>query len=124
MPEAVLRTGVLHRLVGRLPGLEGLDRHDDGDPLQRRNDLHGVNLYRANGGRVTSPRRHRVLVPTQVVLGERDAFVAPALFDDLDEHAPGAPVHVVPGGRHWLPRTAPATVATRVRDFVTAGATG
>lgn len=77
----------------------------------------GVGLYRANTGRVRSPRRGEVLVPLQVVLGNADPFISTRLHDDLQRYAPGAPLHLLAGG-HWLPVTQAPAVADLIEAFV------
>lgn len=122
VPEAVLATGILHRLGTTVPAFDGLEWPDEEHPERLgRNAANGVNLYRANLQRVRSPRRSRVLVPVQVVSGQHDAFASAALYADLDRHADDVVRHTVAGGRHWLPRTHPADVATAVTEFVTHG---
>lgn len=119
VPEAVLRRTLGASWLGRLRALEGIQPPGGIDAERAtRTAVNGTNLYRANRGRLRSPRRDAVFVPTQVVLGERDAFVSEAVFADLEVHAPDAVRHVVPDAPHWLPRTHPEVVAAHVSTFV------
>lgn len=113
LPELVLRSPLGPRIVDRLEPV-------DGPPAATfpRDAANGVNLYRANLGRVLSPERSRVLVPVQVVIGTRDPFVSDALFEELPTLAHEAWLRRVDGG-HWLPRTHPDEVVDAVRDLIT-----
>lgn len=119
VPEAVLRRTLGAPWVGRIRALEGL-HPPEGVDVERatRTATNGTNLYRANRGRIRSPRRDAVFVPTQVVLGERDAFLSEVVFTDLEVHAPDAVRRVIPDAPHWLPRTHPDVVAQHVSTFV------
>lgn len=78
------------------------------DPTITEDGVAGVRLYRANARRLVAPVRSEILVPTRVLVGEHDRFVAPSVFAGL---GPDVDVHVVPGGRHWLPLTHARVVA-------------
>lgn len=86
-------------------------------PTASADAANGVQLYRANAGRVGSPQRGRVLVPLQVVLGDADPFISPRLHDDLDRWEPEAERHLLAGG-HWLPVTQAPAVADLICAFV------
>lgn len=115
LPELVLRSPLGRRMIERLEPVAPRDGHP-ADTFAR-DAANGVNLYRANAGRVVSPRRDRVLVPVQVVVGQDDPFVSAALFEDLGARADEAFVHVVDGA-HWLPRSHPDTLAELVTALV------
>ncbi len=96
-------------------GWAGLRRRVEGDPglpgpdgTITEDGIAGVRLYRANVGRLLRPVRSEVLVPTRVLVGAHDRFVAPTTFVGL---GPDVEVEVVPGARHWLPLTHPQVVA-------------
>jgi pimeloyl-ACP methyl ester carboxylesterase len=74
----------------------------------------GVNLYRAN--KMTF-RRTTTDVPVQLIVPTKDAFVTPALFDDIETFAPDLRrLDVV--ANHWVVQTQPQRVADAVRAFV------
>lgn len=74
----------------------------------------GVGRYRSNrpAGAVS-----RLRIPTRVLVGSRDAFVTPWLFDRVGRLGDDVRVEVVEGG-HWLPRSHPDLVAARVAATV------
>ena len=115
LPEAVLRRPLGRRMIDRLESVPPRDGHP-ADTFPR-DAANGVNLYRANMRRLVAPRRDRVLVPVQVVVGEHDPFVSDTLFDDLGARAEQAFLRRVDGG-HWLPRTHPDLLAAAVRELV------
>lgn len=80
----------------------------DPDPTLVDDGVPGVRLYRANVGRLLFPVRSQVLVPTRVLVGEHDRFVAPTTLAGLGA---AVDVRVVAGARHWLPLTHPQVVA-------------
>lgn len=80
----------------------------DPDPTITEDAVAGVRLYRANAGRLLRPVRSEVLVPTRVLVGAHDHFVAPTTFAGL---GPDIEIQVVHGARHWLPLTHPQLVA-------------
>ena len=115
VPEAILRSPLGPRLVDRLEPVPPRPGHPAA--TFPRDAANGVNLYRANLGRVGRPRRDVVHVPVQVLVGADDPFVSVGLFDELGDLAEDAWLRVV-GGGHWLPRTHPDTVADAVRALV------
>lgn len=108
--------------LGALPWRAGLGRRwaeirrrierdaglPDPDPTIMEDGIAGVRLYRANAGRLLFPVRSQVRVPTRVLVGEHDRFVAPTTFAGL---GPNVDVRVVRGAGHWLPLTHPQVVA-------------
>ena len=115
LPEQVFRSGLGARMVRRLEPLEPREGHPADSFVS--DAANGVNLYRANLGRVLRPRRDHVHVPIQVVVGDGDPFASTRLFDQLVDLAPQAWLRVVHGG-HWLPRSHPDTVVEAVRALV------
>ena len=115
LPEQSFERGVGARVLEMMEPVP----HRDGHPADTfvRDGSNGVNLYRANLGRVLRPRRDRVHVPVQVVVGEGDPVLTPHLFDELAVLADDAWLRVVDGA-HWLPRTHPEVVAGNVADVV------
>jgi len=78
----------------------------------------GVAMYRTNlFPRARASRDGRTDVPVQVIVPTRDAYVTPALLDDLDEFAPKLWRRRI-GAQHWVPRTHPDVVARMVGEFV------
>jgi pimeloyl-ACP methyl ester carboxylesterase len=108
---------VFSRLGGRIrAGLEKrqqLDGHWDDDTF-RQDARQGLNLYRANR---LDFRRSTTAVPVQLIVPTKDAFVTPALFDDIESFAPDLRrLDVV--ANHWVVQTQPRMVADAVRAFV------
>ncbi|MGH3425574.1 MAG: alpha/beta fold hydrolase, partial [Nocardioidaceae bacterium] len=74
----------------------------------------GVNLYRANASGGTGPRRPaRTRVPVQLIVPRYDAFLSPAVYEDLPRFAPDLTRVDVDAG-HWVPQTHPDLVAGHV----------
>lgn len=115
LPERTFRSGLGRRLLDSLEGLPAREGHPAETAVEDAVD--GLALYRANLGRVLRPQRDRVLVPTQVVVGRHDPFVATSLFTELEAFAPGATVEVLDGG-HWLPRTHGPELADLIAAWV------
>ncbi|SEK85961.1 alpha/beta fold hydrolase [Streptacidiphilus jiangxiensis] len=90
-------------------------------PTLARDAVAGLWLYRANTRRrAREPRPDRVArVPVQLVVPERDPFLGPRLYDDLDRWTPVLRRRTVDAG-HWLPLTRPALVADLIAEFVDA----
>jgi len=65
--------------------------------------------------RQTAELEHRlgeVDVPSQVIWGEQDAWLSPALASRLAKAIPGASLHLVPGAGHFVMEDDPGAVAT------------
>jgi NAD(P)-dependent dehydrogenase (short-subunit alcohol dehydrogenase family)/pimeloyl-ACP methyl ester carboxylesterase len=78
----------------------------------------GVRLYRANiRRRLRRPRPRAVELPVQVIVGDRDPFVSPALAMRADRWAPRLYRRIL-GGRHWLQHTHPERIATMIGELV------
>jgi pimeloyl-ACP methyl ester carboxylesterase len=107
---------VFSRLGGRVLGI--LERtqqsvHWD-DETFREDARNGVNLYRANR---LNFRRSATSVPVQLIVPTKDAFVTPAVFDDVELFAPDLRrLDVV--ANHWVLQTQPQRVSDAVRSFV------
>lgn len=83
--------------------------------------IHGLALYRANMKRRARRRRtpRTVDVPTQIVVPDRDPFVARAMFDGVEAWVPRltrTDVH----GSHWIVRQRPDEIAALVARHATA----
>ncbi len=75
---------------------------------------HGVNLYRANR---LDFRRSTTEVPVQLIVPTKDAFLTPAVYDEIESFAPDLRrLDIV--ANHWVVQTQPAFVADAVRAFV------
>lgn len=85
----------------------------------------GVGLYRRNMlDRLMRPRYSRVEVPlVQVGITERDAFIDPAIYDDLPGRMPELWVRRA-DATHWVPLLQPALVAGWIRDAVSGAERG
>ena len=108
---------VFSRLGGRIRAVlerrERLDGHWDDDGF-REDARRGVNLYRANR---LDFRRSTTTVPVQLIVPTKDAYVTPAMFDDVETFAPDLRrLDVV--ANHWVVQTQPQLVADAVRAFV------
>ena len=104
---------VFSRLGGRirawLERLERLDGHWDDDRF-REDARRGVNLYRANR---LDFSRSTTAVPVQLIVPTKDAFVTPAMFEDVETFAPDLRrLDVV--ANHWVVQTQPQVVADAV----------
>ena len=108
---------VFSRLGGRIRAVlenrQQLDGHWD-DERFRDDARNGLNLYRANR---LDFRRSTTAVPVQLIVPTKDAFVTPALFDDVESFAPNLRrLDVV--ANHLVVQTQPQMVADAVRAFV------
>jgi pimeloyl-ACP methyl ester carboxylesterase len=108
---------VFSRLGGRIRAIlerrEHLAGHWD-DQTFREDARNGLNLYRANR---LDFRRSTTAVPVQLIVPTRDAFVTPAMFDDVETFAPNLRrLDVV--ANHWVVQTRPQMVADAVRAFI------
>ena len=101
------------RIRARLEKRQHLDGHWD-DETFRDDARNGLNLYRANR---LDFRRSTTAVPVQLIVPTKDAFVTPALFDDVETFAPDLRrLDVV--ANHWVVQTRPQLIADSVRAFV------
>ncbi|MET9478768.1 SDR family oxidoreductase [Streptomyces sp. NPDC006638] len=81
---------------------------------------HGAWLYRDNvRARLRGPRTDAYAhVPVQLITPTDDVFLSERLYDDLDRWAPDLVRRSLPG-KHWVPRTRPAQLASWIGEFVT-----
>jgi pimeloyl-ACP methyl ester carboxylesterase len=122
LPEALWRGPLAHggwAAVWR--ALEGTRVPGHPAPTLARDAVNGLGLYRANARpRAREPRTDRVAhVPVQLVIPERDLFVSPRLYEDLDRWTPVLRRRTVDAG-HWLPLTRPRELADMIAEFVDA----
>lgn len=115
LPELVVK-GLGGRLRARLNRTERLGEGHWADTFTS-DAAHGINLYRANAGRLRRPRR--TSVPVQLVVPEFDHFLDPRLYDLLDDFVPRL-TRVDVGAGHWVPCTAPELIADLVANQVQA----
>lgn len=66
-----------------------------------------------------APRLKDLVMPTLVLAGAHDPFLAPSVAERLAADIPGAALEVVPDGRHFLPEDAPRVVADAVARLLT-----
>ncbi|WP_063774299.1 hypothetical protein [Streptacidiphilus rugosus] len=90
-------------------------------PTLTRDAVNGLWLYRANTrDRARHPRRDRFArVPVQLVVPERDPYLSPRLYQDLDRWASVLQRRSVDAG-HWLPLSRPELLAGWIAEFVDA----
>ncbi|QNP71665.1 SDR family oxidoreductase [Streptomyces roseirectus] len=81
---------------------------------------HGAWLYRDNvRARLRRPRADAYAhAPVQLITALDDAFLSPALYDELETWAPRLTRRTLPA-KHWIPRTRPDQVASWITEFVT-----
>jgi pimeloyl-ACP methyl ester carboxylesterase len=107
---------VFSRLGGRIRAvLERRERVNHWEDATFRGDArNGLNLYRANR---LEFRRSTTAVPVQLIVPTKDAFITPAMFEDIETFAPNLRrLDVV--ANHWVVQTQPQIVADAVRAFV------
>jgi len=62
-----------------------------------------------------------VRVPTQVIWGEQDGALLPALLDGLQDYVPDLRIDRVPEGSHWVAHEFPERVNGLIREFLSDG---
>ena len=88
------------------------------NPAQQVDGATGVRLYRANVlPRLMQPRQRRAVVPVQVLVPRRDAFMRPDLFDSLPQWVDSLWRHDIDTG-HWTPLSHPQLLVRKIRQFV------
>lgn len=122
LPELAWRTAA--RPIGALAAR--MDRGGAGGfwgPELADNAANGVNLYRANLRRGTTPQSlaRRTDVPVLAVAPRKDPYLTGVTVEDLDRMCSDVRV-VRPDTGHWLPRTDPDLLADLVREHVRAHA--
>ena len=101
------------RIRSTLEKRQQLAGHWDDDTF-REDARNGLNLYRANR---LDFRRSTTRVPVQLIVPTKDAFLTPAVYDDIESFAPDLRrLDVV--ANHWVVQTRPQMVADAVRAFV------
>lgn len=94
----------------------------DGYPTSSlpRDASHGAWLYRDNiRTRLRRPRPDPYAhVPVQLITPTGDAFLSPALYDELDDWVPQLVRRSLPA-KHWVPRTRPEQLSRWIAEFVT-----
>lgn len=119
LPELMWQRGA-PLLRRKLVAVERLGEDAHWGPTLGRDGANGVNLYRANvPSRMAHAGAGRTEIPVQVVIPRHDAFITPAVFDDLRSFAPGASMVEIDGG-HWVMRQQPEQVARLIADHVRA----
>lgn len=101
-------------LVARMEGIKA-----DPTPLQRKDGVNGINLYRANILKhLLKPRQRFAQVPVQAIIAKRDAYVTATLLRNLPLWAEDLRTHELDTS-HWgaLLEKHEAT-AGFIRDFV------
>ncbi|WP_436772607.1 SDR family oxidoreductase [Yinghuangia sp. YIM S09857] len=89
------------------------------EPSLSEDGVFGAKLYRANvRRRMASPRPDAIArMPVQLVVPDRERYLAKRLYDELDRFAPDLTRRQVSGG-HWVPRTRPDLLARWIGEFV------
>lgn len=83
-----------------------------------RDAVHGLGLYRANiGGATGGGVDLRTSLPVQLIVPLRDAFLTPAVYDDLPRYCTDLTRHDIDAG-HWVQHSHPDEIAALVAEFV------
>ncbi|MGH4000015.1 MAG: SDR family oxidoreductase, partial [Pseudonocardiaceae bacterium] len=106
LPEAMVRSGLLSRFVG-------------GGPRPVKDQVNGVELYRANFlGKLVRPEPRPTDVPVQVLAPRDDAYVTVPLQTEAPRaYASSLVTRVIEGG-HWVVATEPELVAGEIAAFI------
>ncbi|TDD81079.1 SDR family oxidoreductase [Saccharopolyspora karakumensis] len=115
-PELAWRSGIMPKLISTL---ERLDPKAAGKPTRpvTADGINGLELYRANAGRLGDPVRRHTGVPVQVLAPTGDPFVSTPLQTQIEGLADDLRVRRLPGG-HWLPRSRPELVARCAAELI------
>jgi len=102
----------------------GHDRLHYGEVLQQPARAHAtVQMYRTfllrEVRELARYRRHRLTVPTRLLIGDRDPIGSPALMDGWQDCADDMRVDVVAGAGHFLPDEVPERVVAEVVEHFT-----
>lgn len=109
--------------AGLVPRVVRLMRAREGVPAEPAvsvaDGLNGMRLYRANMDRTRFPQDRYAKVPVQVLVPTRDAYVSPALLEDVPRWVTSLRRRDIAAG-HWVPLTEPGKVAGHIAEFVAA----
>ncbi|TQL66897.1 pimeloyl-ACP methyl ester carboxylesterase [Nocardioides albertanoniae] len=106
LPEAMVRSGVLSRFVG-------------GRPRPERDQVNGVELYRANFlGKLVRPEPRSTDVPVQVLAPRDDAYVTVPLQTEAPKAYASSLVTKAIDGGHWVVEKSPDLVADEIAAFI------
>jgi pimeloyl-ACP methyl ester carboxylesterase len=83
----------------------------------------GLRYYRANAGRMRTPRERRTAVPVLLLVPTRDVAIMGFVHDEVGRWVERLERHDVPHG-HWLPLEAPDVVAEETAAFIRSVAPG
>src|SRR3990167_7554308 len=85
---------------------------------QQRDGVNGIELYRANIGRVANPQQRATSVPVQLIIPVNDDFVSiPMARDSVRPWVENLWCRAVSTG-HWMPLSHPQLLANMVTEFV------
>ncbi|MEU0314059.1 alpha/beta fold hydrolase [Nocardioides sp. NPDC006273] len=106
LPEAMVRSGLLARFVG-------------GGPRPTKDQVNGVELYRANFlGKLVRPEPRPTDVPVLVIAPRDDAYVTVPLQTEAPRaYATSLTTQVIDGG-HWVVTAEPGMIAGEIAAFV------
>lgn len=106
LPEAMVRSGLLARFVG-------------GGPRPTKDQVNGVELYRANFlGKVLAPRPRHTEVPVLVLAPRGDDYVTVPLQTEAPRAYASSLVTQVIDGGHWVVAEEPELVAGEIAAFI------
>jgi pimeloyl-ACP methyl ester carboxylesterase len=87
-------------------------------PTVAQDAVNGLGLYRANLRHRPRPRHSlRTDIPVQLIVPLRDAFLTPAVYDDLPRFCSKLTRHDLDAG-HWVQHSHPDAAAALVAEFV------
>lgn len=97
---------------------EGIRAPIEENPMQTRDGVCGINLYRANMlPRLLMPRRRHTTVPVQLLVAQDDRFVKTQLQDRLELWVENLVKQDLPGSHWHLLLEEPARLADAIRMF-------
>ncbi|MEI7054785.1 alpha/beta fold hydrolase [Nocardioides sp. CCNWLW239] len=106
LPEAMVRSGLLARFVG-------------GGPRPTKDQVNGVELYRANFlGKLLRPEPRTTDVPVLVIAPRGDDYVTVPLQTEAPRaYVTSLTTRVIEGG-HWVVATEPELIAAEIEGFI------